>query len=365
MLSKACVVGTYQRKLELLAEQGIELTVAVPPHWRDERGTLALERTYTRGYRLVVLPLAFNGSFHLHFYPTFGRLVRRLRPDLVHLDEEPYNFATFHANLLARRSGARTLWFSWQNLKRNYPPPFAWMERYNLRHVEGAIAGSHSAAEVWRAKGYRGPMAVIPQFGVDPDLFTPPQAREGAVHFAYVGRLVEEKGVDLFLEALAQLPRGGWRATVLGSGPLEAALRAQAARLGLGGALTFRPPLPSTRMPDFFRSVDVLVLPSRTRPNWKEQFGRVLVEAMACEVAVVGAASGEIPHVIGEAGLLFPEGDAAALAAHLRRLLADGSLRRALGRRGRERVLANFTQEQVAARTAAFYRRLMEAKEVK
>ncbi len=363
MLSKACVVGTYQRKLELLAEQGVELTVVVPPRWRDERGTLELERTCTRGYRLTVLPVVFNGSFHLHFYPAFGRLVRRLRPDLVHLDEEPYNLATFHANLLARRSGARTLWFSWQNLHRRYPPPFAWMEHYNLHHVEGAIVGSRSAAEVWRAKGYRGPMAVIPQFGVDPQLFSPPQAREGAVHFAYVGRLVEEKGVDLFLEALAELPPEGWRATVLGSGPMAAALQAQAERLGLGARLAFRPPLPSTRMPDFFRSVDVLVLPSRTRPHWKEQFGRVLIEAMACEVAVVGAASGEIPHVIGEAGLRFPEGKAEVLAAHLRRLLTDGSLRRALGRRGRERVLANFTQEQVAVRTAAFYRRLMEGNE--
>ncbi len=364
MLSKACLVGTYQRKLELLAEQGIELIVAVPPRWRDERGTLVLERSYTRGYRLVVLPLALNGSFHLHFYPTFGRLVRRLRPDLVHLDEEPYNFATFHANLLARHSGARTLWFSWQNLLRRYPPPFAWMERYNVHHVEGAIAGSHSSAEVWRAKGYRGPLEVIPQFGVDPELFSPPLRRAGTVHFAYVGRLVEEKGVDLFLAALAALPRGGWRATVLGSGPMESALRAQASRLGLK-EVTFRAPLPSTRMPDFFRAVDVLVLPSRTRPNWKEQFGRVLIEAMACEAAVVGAKSGEIPYVIGEAGLLFSEGKVEALTAHLRRLLTDEMLRRALGRRGRERVLANFTQQQVARRTAAFYRRLLGDEEVR
>ncbi len=361
MLSKACLVGTYQRKLEAMAGHGIDVIVAVPPSWKDERGRITLERAHTRGYRLEVLPIAFNGAFHLHFYPTLGRLLRRHRPDLVHIDEEPYNFATFHANRMARRLGARTLWFSWQNLLRRYPPPFAWMERYNLHHVEGAIVGSETSAEVWRAKGYRGPLAIIPQFGVDPLLFSPPPERNsGPLHFAYVGRLVEEKGVDLFLQALARLPRGGWRATVLGSGPMEATLRLEARRLGLDDVLTFRAPIPSLQMPDFFRSLDLLVLPSRTRHHWKEQFGRVLVEAMACEVAVIGAASGEIPHVIGAAGLLFPEEDVEALAGQLRRLLSDATLRRELGRRGRERVLARFTQERVAEQTVAFYRRLME-----
>src|SRR3972149_1621779 len=96
MVSKACVVGAYQRKLEEVAARGGELTVAVPPAWRDERGLMRLERAHTRGYDLVVEPLAFNGSFHLHYYPRLGRLIERLRPEIVHMDEEPYNFATFH-----------------------------------------------------------------------------------------------------------------------------------------------------------------------------------------------------------------------------------------------------------------------------
>ena len=60
--------------------------------------------------------------------------------------------------------------------------------------------------------------------------------------------------------------------------------------------------------------MDVSVLPSLTRPNWKEQFGRTLAEAMSCETPVIGSDSGEIPHVIGDAGLIFKEGDAQALA---------------------------------------------------
>jgi glycosyltransferase involved in cell wall biosynthesis len=85
-----------------------------------------------------------------------------------------------------------------------------------------------------------------------------------------------------------------------------------------------------------------------------------LVEAMACGVPVIGSDSGEIPHVIGDAGLIFPEGQAGTLQAHLARLLADPDLRADLARRGRERVLARYTQAQVAAQTYAVYQAMGE-----
>ena len=360
MLSKACIVGAYQRKLEeIAAHSDVELSVAVPPAWKDERGVTRLERAHTEGYRLIVLPLALNGSFHFHVYPTFGRVLQEVKPDLVHIDEEPYNLATYLANRQACRLGAKTLWFSWQNLRRTYPWPFSWIERYNLRHTDYAIVGSQSAKAVWRAKGYQGPLAVIPQFGVDPVIFSPPETRreDGAVHIAYVGRLVPEKGVDLLLDALQGL-RGDWRATILGQGPAAERLQMQADRLN--GRVHFLSMMPSTAMPAFYRKVDVLVLPSRARPNWTEQFGRVLVEAMACGVAVVGSETGEIPHVIGEAGLTFPEDDVSALRAILTRLMDDAALRRTLGTKGRARVLQHFTQHQIAQETVDVYREMCQ-----
>ena len=363
MLSKACIVGAYQRKLEEMAALAPEmsLTVAVPPFWQDERGKMPLEKAHTEGYDLRVIPMLFNVSFHLHLYPTLGRVMREVQPDIVHIDEEPYNVATYHTHRLARRHGARALWFSWQNLQRSYPPPFAWMERYNLRHIDYALTGSQTAAQVWRQKGYDGPLAVIPQFGVDPKLFAPPPhpaPDERPPHIVCVGRLVPEKGVDLLLTALAELA-GAWRATILGRGPAAAKLRALTERLGLSERVAFRERLPSVEMPRFYQTADVLVLPSRTRPNWMEQFGRVLIEAMACGVAIVGAESGEIPHVIGDAGLLFSEDDAVALRAALSRLVASSQLRMDLGARGRERVLAHFTQRQIAQKTVAVYREML------
>jgi glycosyltransferase involved in cell wall biosynthesis len=356
MISKACIVGAYQKKLEELARlPGIELTVVVPPYWRDERGVLELERQYTAGYELVVEPMALNGHFHLHYYPGLGKQIRRVHPDLVHIDEEPYNLATVHALRLARRAGARSIFFSWQNIQRRYPPPFNLMERYVLNHVDQAIVGNQEAIRVWRAKGYKGPVALIPQFGVDPEIFKPAFRAAGRGFIVgYVGRLVEEKGVDLILEALAGL-QGVWRAYVLGSGPEREALQVQVRRLGLVDRVSFDDWIPSAQMPAYYRQLDALVLPSRTRPNWKEQFGRTLVEAMACGVPVIGSDCGEIPNVIGEAGLIFPEGRIDTLRSYLTQLLHDPDLRADLARRGRERVLACYTQAEVATQTYQVY----------
>jgi glycosyltransferase involved in cell wall biosynthesis len=146
---------------------------------------------------------------------------------------------------------------------------------------------------------------------------------------------------------------------LLGDGPQREELRKLAGVHNIGGAVQIDLPIASAEMPGWYHSIDALVLPSRTRPNWKEQFGRVLVEAMACGVPVIGSDSGAIPEVVGPAGLIFPEGDGEALAAHLLRLIEDGEVYAALAQAGRQRVLNHFTQAQIAARTVEVYRTLM------
>ena len=358
MISKACVVGQYQTKLEELAKYpDLELTVVVPPYWRDERGIVPLERAHTRGYTLLVEPMRFNGQFHFHYYPTLPKILQRVGPDLVHIDEEPYNFATFHALRAAQHVHAQTLFFTWQNLFRRYPPPFAWMESYVLQHSDYAIAGNAQAVQVLRAKKYRGALSVIPQFGVDPAVFTP-RAKTNAPTFRIgsgVGRLVEEKGVDILLRAVAGLA-GDWEIRLLGSGPAQAQLETLARKLGIAARVHFDAPRPSVEMPAYYAQLDLFVMPSRPRPNWKEQFGRALVEAMACAVPVIGSECGEIPNVIGDAGLIFREEDADALRAHIAALRDDPVRRAELGHHGRARVLARFTQARVAEETYQAYK---------
>ncbi|MEO7021555.1 MAG: glycosyltransferase [Ktedonobacteraceae bacterium] len=365
MLSKALVSGPSQRKLEELAKcPGVELTLVTPPYWRHDNGTtLTLERLYTSGYRIIVTPMILNGNYHLHSYPKLGSIMREVRPEIVHIDEEPYNFATFQAMRLASHYKARALFFTWQNLARDYPPPFRQMERYNYKHAAVALAGNREAIDVLRHKGYTKAVRVIPQFGFDTEIYKrsaprPPREPDAPFTLGFAGRLVETKGLTTMIEALTHLPTY-CQAVFIGDGPMSSVLEAEATRLSVSERVHIKPSVRTYEVPAVLSAFDVHVLPSRTYPNWKEQFGRSLAEAMACETPVIGSDSGEIPHVLGDAGLIFPEGDAQALATRVRQLLDDPQLYATLAARGRQRVLENYTQEQIAQQTFEVYQEML------
>jgi glycosyltransferase involved in cell wall biosynthesis len=369
MLSKALVVGAYQKKAEELAAlPGVELTVAVPPVWREPGvGDQALERRFLHGYKLAVLPIWLNGRHHTHFYPAIERLVARVRPDVFHIDEESFNFATYQAMRAGVRYGARCCFYNWATLDRRYPPPFGWFEQYAFRHAAHAIAGVQDAAEIIRRHGYGGPISVLPQFGVDPDLFAPKDERSdeqsssfvpGSSSFVvgYLGRLVPQKGLLDLVEALRLLPPRT-RVRLIGDGAQKQQLLARAAALSLHDRIELV--AWTNDVPAELRRLDALVLPSHTTRSWKEQFGRVLIEAMSCGVPVVGSSSGEIPNVIGDAGLVYPEGDVGALAEVLGRLANQPELRADLARRGRARVLERYTQSALARQYYQIYREML------
>lgn len=358
MVSHACYVAAYRRKLEELAATGrVDLTLVVPTFWKAGGRKAMFEPGNSRGYEIIQENPVLNGHHHLHFYDHLADIIGRVKPDILHIDEEPYDLVTFCALRKARKAGAKSLFFTWQNLFRNYPPPFGLFESYVLRNCAGAIVGNREAAAILRRKRYGGPLFEIPQFGVD---LLPAVAKEPRAIFriGYVGRLVREKGLFTLVNAVAGL-EGAWELQFLGDGPLRTQIEGMAHDLGIEDKVRLIPGVPSAQVPSFLSQLDVLVLPSLTTPRWKEQFGRVLTEAMACGVPVVGSDSGEIPNVIGEAGLVFHEGDEVALRQQLNRLMSDAPLKERLGRLGRARVEAHYTHRRIAEQTLEAYDKII------
>ncbi|MEO7003778.1 MAG: glycosyltransferase, partial [Ktedonobacterales bacterium] len=255
MISKTFVADTAQRQLEWLARQpGVDLTLITPPAWRSDDGrTLHFTSRYTQGYRVRTLPVLFNGHYHFYVYRGLRGTLRDLKPDLVHIDEEPYNPAGAQAQQLASHLHAPTVFIAWQNLYHDYPLPFARLEQYDYKRAAHIIAGNAAAGGVLRRKGYTGPISVFSVHGVDPDIYHPLPRQEratadGQFVIGYLGRLVLYKGTGLLIEALAGLP-SACRVRFVGSGPDEAALRQLAVERGVADRVEFRPAVSTSGVP--------------------------------------------------------------------------------------------------------------------
>ena len=366
IISKNLVAGAYHAKLRELSKLGVELTVAASPCWGDQR----IEDVEADGYELLLARTRFSGAIlggranHIFYYPGVSRIIEREKWDLVHIDEEPFNFCTYHALRACRRAGLRVVFSTSQNIMKRYPPPFSRFERVVFERASGAAAISVEASNLLRRRGYSKPIAVLPH-GVDPAAFSKQDAASlrrrlglnGHFVVGYLGRVAPEKGLDTLINALALLPKG-CILLLVGSGPVRPKLESMIEALGLSDRVRWVPWVASDQVPECMNALDVLALPTRISRNCTEKFGRVLIEAMACETCVVGSDSGEIPNVIGDAGLVFHEGDERELAERLRRLMDDSALRETLQLRGRERVLERFTRAKIAQQTVSFYRRV-------
>jgi glycosyltransferase involved in cell wall biosynthesis len=249
-----------------------------------------------------------------------------------------------------------------QNIRKRYPPPFSWFERASLARSDGWFYCGHSIFNAQRDKpGYADRPSRLGPLGVDIEVFRPdPEARResrrrlglddgGPPVLGFVGRFVPEKGLGVLMQAL-DATHQPWRALFIGGGPMEAELTRWARRKGERVRLVR---LAHHEVPAYVNAMDLLCAPSETAPHWAEQFGRMLVEAFACGVAVVGSDSGEIPYVIGDAGLV-------AWTKAIDELLGSTERRAELGSRGLERAHRVYAWPVVARGYLDFFEELCQ-----
>ncbi|WP_329110904.1 glycosyltransferase [Micromonospora sp. NBC_01699] len=344
--------------------------VSAPTHRGLDR--LARQRPNLR-YHLVPHLLGEDRTGHMAsvlFRPGAGRLLGGRQPDVVHVIGEAAYLTTWQAIRMRQRHwpGTPITLYAAQNIVMRFPVPFPRLERQAYDTVDHAFPITPAALGVLRAKGYRGPATIIP-LGVDTALFRPrptprPQARRFTVGF--VGRLEPHKGVRDLLRAVELLDCD---LLAVGGGSLHPEIERLAARRP--GRVTLAGWTDHADLPRLLSRMDVLVLPSieviqRNLVRWigiplREQFGRVLVEAMACGVPVVGSDVGEIPYVIGAAGLTYPAGDVVALADRLAGLRDNPDLARRLAAEGVSRATSEFSWAGTAERMCRVWQELTGA----
>jgi glycosyltransferase involved in cell wall biosynthesis len=190
--------------------------------------------------------------------------------------------------------------------------------------------------------------------GLDLDRFAPHPPNHAAdtkapVQLASVGRLVEKKGFDDLLAALALLPADlSWRLTHIGGGPLAATLAAQAAQLGIAGNIEWRGRQPQAAVRDVLRDADIFVLASKIAGDGdRDGLPNVLMEAQSQSVPCIATAVSAIPELIedGATGRLVAPGDPTALAAAIAELAGDPALRQRLAERGLAKLRAEFRMD--------------------
>jgi glycosyltransferase involved in cell wall biosynthesis len=293
--------------------------------------------------------------------PTLPYWLARTRADVVVIHEP--NPMGLLAYFLIRPAGRLLVWFHSEVIRpqwryRLFYRPFLEFALSRARKI--VVASPTLAASAPALREFRDKCVVIPYgVGVPPNDTSAISQRASALREKYgpaivlfAGRMVPYKGLDVLIEAMRDVPA---TAVLAGDGPGRPALQQHAKEAGLDGRVIFVGDVEDGELAALYQACDVFVLPSVSR---QEAFGVVQLEAMACSRPVISTALHTGVSWVnedGQTGLVVPPGDPVALKAALTRLLADPDLRASMGRRGRQKVLSQFTAEQMNDAAVALY----------
>jgi glycosyltransferase involved in cell wall biosynthesis len=358
----------------------LELRIVVPEVMRDRFRTEKYEVHPALGEQEVIpLPACFTRlqqhMTYMHNPMALGSVLRKFKPDVIHVDEEPQALVSAETIALQKavaRNAAVTL-FTWDNLLRPRRFPMgtgkSLLRKYSLARTTTMICGNRRAAELIRQEGhFHGAIETLPQSGLNPEEHEPGSegafraelGLDNAVVIGHVGRLVPEKGILLLLNSLTHLENFPWKLMLVGGGSLESEIR-NTWMARFPNRIVWVPPVRYEQVTKYLRCIDIFVLASYTTPTWAEQFGLSLAQAMLLGLPCVGSTSGAIPDVLGGAGLLFEEGQAAGLTEALRTLLSSSAVRTEYGKRARDFALNHYTLERVAEGYLAAFERARQA----
>lgn len=363
-----CVALNRALVREVARDPEFDITVASPRFFHGDLRPIEMEPE-PPGSQLRMVPLETKRSRFIHIFSYDATALRALIEqgnfDVVHAWEEPYILAGYQIARALKHSRARFCFRTAQSYVKRYPPPFGYFERTVRARAQGWIAGASLVFQAMLERGFPKDSGRILNLAVDLTAFQPLPAEEKAVVAAelglrppvvgFVGRLTQAKGLDVLMQALDQIsPPRTWSLLLLGSGEYKEKVLAWAAGKGWSDRVKITL-AKHAEVPRYLAAMDLLVAPSQTMKNWREQFGRMIIEAFACGVPVVGSDSGEIPFVIGDAGRVVAEADVAGWTKTIQELLDQPGLREDLARRGLSRA-SKYSVSTIAEQYKDYYR---------
>ena len=335
----AAVVETYQKYIAELAEHSdLEITLLLPKWGIEGSQRIKAFIPLNAKYKVRAASRFYPRDNLISIYPLLPYYLWKIKPDLIHLFEEPYHniaaYLLFWMKFICPK--AKLIFQTFQNQIEDYPDNWVQMQNAVFNRSSSAIANSSEIKEVLLHWGYKKPIRVIYP-GVETKLFSPKDPLEirhrlGLKDFTigYFGRMLKEKGIEDLINACKKL-NFPYQFLFIGNGKDKEYFKT------LTDKAIWVDAVDPNKISEYYSALNLLVLPSRTTPQWKEQFGRVLVEAMLCGVPVIGSSSGEIPNIIGEAGLIFNEQNPQDLAEKIKAIHDHQSLRDRLVIKGLER----------------------------
>lgn len=303
VIGHSLVIDANRKFWSAFAERtGSTVDVIAPLDWSSNLSRVVEFKpnpvTDGRLRRIFPLPVHRKGNGSFFFFSPFDlwKILRSETYDAIYLNQETWALATLEViffKLLSRNRKTKLFLCVAQNIKKQKLRFLHPYERFVSRFVHRFLYCSKGVKDVLHWKGIRTDCAYFPLPFDDDSYRVTPVIPGSILRLGYLGRLSEDKGVHLLLRAMDIINRDGIKVMLVagGNGPLVEAVQ-------IRKDVEYHGLVPHNEAHLFYQLFDCFVLPSQTRPHWKEQFGRVIVEAFAAGRPVIGSSSGSIPEVL-------------------------------------------------------------------
>ena len=387
IIASAAATYDHQSHFTHLAKyKDLDINILISPYWtannklfyKKEDLIYAERFDYNNksGYNLIKKTPLFVGKSY-HIYLGLWKLLFKLKPDIIDVIFEPWNWVLTQVilwkNLFSKKT--KITFYSHENIYKTYSNrllynlvQYGLIEKYNIKNVNGCVGATNQILGVMKKKGIRC-KTIVNGDEIDPTIFKKKNVSRlkkklnlNTFTIGYSGRLIESKGIMTLIEAAGKIKKEDFKILICGWGEQDYIQKIidKAKHLEIYNKIVLIQKKLGRKMVDYYNAMDVIVVPSLTTRYWKEQFGRVNIEAMACGTPVIGSNSGGILEVVNDAGLIFKESNSEDLKENLLKVMKNKKLLNELSKKSIKRVLNNFTAEKKAEKTYKFYQELLK-----